>query len=50
MDSAARWVDYGDYMVRGGLLAGHSVPDEFWVHYAAVTGKKGEGSFFSCSC
>lgn len=24
--------------------------DEFWVHFAALTGRKGEGNFFSCSC
>lgn len=23
-------------------------PDEFWVHYKAVTGKDGEGNFFGC--
>lgn len=39
-----------DYLIDGGKWEGEQVPDEFWVHYAAVTGKAGSGSFFSCSC
>ncbi len=57
MDGAAEWIrskeepgSWGEYLVMGGLLEGVSTPDEFWVHYAAITGKKGEGNFFSCSC
>ena len=39
-----------DYLIEGGKWEGESVPDEFWVRFAAVTGKTGSGSFFSCSC
>lgn len=50
MDAAERHLEYGDYLTLGGLLEGQSVPEEFWTHYEAITGKKGSGSFFSCSC
>ena len=45
---------YGEYLCFGGLLEGESVPNEFWTHYDAVTGKTTpethRGSFFTCSC
>lgn len=62
MNGAAEWVDskgedgkgWGEYLCFGGLLEGVSVPDEFWTHYDAVTGKTTpethRGSFFTCSC
>lgn len=39
-----------DYLIDGGKWEGDHVPDEFWTHYAALTGKKGSGNIFSCSC
>ncbi len=50
MEGAAEWVRSGDYLCLGGLLEGETVPEEFWRHYEIVTGVKGEGSFFTCSC
>lgn len=60
MQGAADWVEdqkrggYGEYLCFGGLLDGERVPDEFWDHYVAVTGKEvsedHRGSFFTCSC
>ncbi|WP_261526135.1 hypothetical protein [Burkholderia multivorans] len=60
MEGAREWVDskkrgeWGEYLCFGGLLEGEYVPDEFWLHYEAVTGEKVEdghrGSFFTCSC
>jgi hypothetical protein len=50
MSGAGQWIQQGEHLCRGGLLEGQYVPDEFWVHYEAVTGDKGEGSFFTCSC
>jgi hypothetical protein len=64
MEGADNWVAiktgskkssyYDEYLCFGGLLEGKSVPDEFWPHYEAVTGRAVEkdhrGSFFTCSC
>jgi hypothetical protein len=60
MEGAAEWVEskkrggWGEYLCFGGLLEGEYVPEEFWPHYEAVTGRAVEeehrGSFFSCSC
>jgi hypothetical protein len=54
MKGAKEWVQHEDYLVRGGLLEGEHVPDEFWDHYEAVTGEtvptRKRESFFSCSC
>jgi hypothetical protein len=60
MEGAERWVSThdniwgGEYLCFGGLLEGESVPDEFWVHYDAVTGsttpEAKRGSFFTCAC
>lgn len=62
MEGAAEWVvskgddgeGWGEYLCFGGLLEGESVPNEFWNHYDAVTGKTTpethRGSFFTCSC
>lgn len=60
MDGAREWVQgreeggWGEYLNFGGLLEGESVPDEFWDHYDAITGRptpeEYRGSFFTCSC
>lgn len=54
MEGAKDWLNYGDYLNRGGLLEGTYVPDEFWDHYEELTGliidSKDKGSFFTCSC
>jgi hypothetical protein len=52
---------YGDYLIEGGKWEGQNTPDEFWVHFHNVTGKKPEAwkdsggkehmpGIFSCSC
>lgn len=44
---------FGDYLCEGGKWEGQSTPEEFWTHYAAVTGKVPTGGptgIFSCSC
>ena len=49
-DPGNRW---GDYLIEGDKWEGQSTPDEFWTHYAAVTGKTPDGGpvgIFSCSC
>lgn len=52
MDGARRWIesDHEEYLNFGSLLQSTSIPEEFWTHYEAVTGIKGSGHFFSCSC
>lgn len=50
MDAARGWIENEDYFVGGDEFEGVSVPDTFWVHYEVLTGKRGTGSFFSCSC
>ncbi len=54
MEGARDYLATGEYLCFGGLLIGESVPDEFWPHYARVTGQKvpedARGSFFTCSC
>lgn len=50
MDGAKNHIDHEQPLVFGGLLEGVGVPDEFWDHYEKLTGRRGEGSFFSCSC
>lgn len=46
--------DYGDYLVKGGLLEGVSPPNEFWDHLSNYLGVPIENSkrnnFFNCSC
>lgn len=43
-----------DYLTKGGLLEGESVPDEFWnqleIYLDTEFEEKHRGSFFSCSC
>lgn len=42
-----------DYLIDGGKWEGQSTPEEFWTHYAAVTGKApidGSTGIFSCAC
>lgn len=47
---AMAWVQSHEYAIEGGRFEGVSVPEEFWDHFETVTGKKGSGHFFSCSC
>lgn len=51
---ATDFLDGGGYWSDGGLFEGELVPDDFWSHYQAVTGRLVEAndreSFFSCSC
>lgn len=45
---------WGNYLVKGGLLEGEYVSDEFWNQYEIYRGENvtdsERGSFFSCSC
>lgn len=45
---------WGNYLVKGGLLEGEYVSDEFWDNYEIYRGETvtqhERGSFFSCSC
>lgn len=45
---------WGNYLVKGGLLEGEYVSDEFWDNYEMYRGETvtqhERGSFFSCSC
>ena len=44
---------WGNYLSEGGKWEGQNTPDEFWTHYAVVTGKtpkNGPTGIFSCSC
>jgi hypothetical protein len=53
IEAASRYIDLGEYFMHpddSGRLEGEVIPDEFWIHFAAITGKKGEGHFFTCSC
>jgi len=54
VQAAGYWLESEEYLVRGGLLEGQYTSDEFWVQYAAFTGKEvpadKRGNFFSCSC
>lgn len=54
IEAARDYVQCGDYLVKGELLEGEYVPEEFWDHYCAVTGETvkedDRNSFFSCSC
>lgn len=51
MQAAHDYVDHGDYLSQGGRFEGMYIDDEFWTHFAAITGKTcNGGSFFSCSC
>lgn len=43
------YVDHRDYVDVGHLEWLHT-PSEYWKHFEILTGKKGEGSFFNCSC
>lgn len=54
MEGAKDYIDHGEYLVDGGKWEGFHAPDEFWMHYAAVTGTAPPdhrtGNFFACSC
>lgn len=61
MDAAEDWITSshestwgGEYLNRGELLDGVSLPSEFWIHYQKFTGKtvepKYQQNFFTCSC
>jgi len=38
------------YWAEGEKFEGEWLPEEFWDHCETLTGKRGSGSFFSCSC
>jgi hypothetical protein len=42
----------GDFWTKGEEFEGERLPDEFWIHYATVTGKPfhNYGNFLNCSC
>jgi hypothetical protein len=50
-EGASGWPDY---LIEGGKWEGQATPEEFWVHYFNVTGKKpaddDRPGIFSCSC
>lgn len=52
LDRAMDYVETGEYWCEGGRFEGYFIPEEFWDHYAAVTGRPvgGRGNFFTCSC
>lgn len=54
MNSAANWLETGEYLNQGGTLEGVRTSDEFWIHYERVTGKQVDAdsrdNFFTCSC
>lgn len=55
MSEAAAHLKDGSGLVRGGdNLDGESTSEEFWIHYAALTGVRivedDPGNFFSCAC
>ncbi len=54
MRAADEWIENEEYFVQGGDFEDCSVPEEFWKHYAAITGKVLPDNqyinFFSCSC
>lgn len=51
--AADAWVQCGEYYSQGCRLEGDVVPDEFWEHYDAITGRttppEQRESFFNCS-
>ena len=58
IETAKTWCgegnDWGEFLVKGGLLEGTQVAPEFWKHFEILTGMKPNGgkgtNFFSCSC
>jgi len=50
MDGARKYVERQDFLNLGPLLEGERLDPEFWEHFEKITGKRGEGCFFSCSC
>lgn len=60
MTAADDWVEsresgeWGEYLNRGELLEGVTLPADFWTHYEKVTGAEVADeyreSFFTCSC
>jgi len=47
---AAKGCKHGSYITLGVDLDGEVVSNEFWEYYEIVTGEKGGGNFFRCSC
>lgn len=50
---ATDYLDHDEYWSEGGRFEGERVPEEFWEHFQAATGrvvKNNPGSFFSCAC
>lgn len=57
MENARTWLDYEEHTTQLGSERWRDRfgdPEEFWIHYEAVTGAKVAGvqrqSFYSCSC
>jgi len=54
IEAAYDYLNNDEYLCQGGKWEGFGVPEEFWVHFEAVTGRlvlpQARGSFFSCSC
>jgi hypothetical protein len=54
MQGAEDYLKHGDYLVRGGVFEGYSIPDEFWDKYEIIKRIRIEendrGTFLSCSC
>jgi hypothetical protein len=50
MEGAKNYIEKEEFLCFGGLLESVSVPEEFWDHYYQITGRRGSGGFFSCSC
>jgi hypothetical protein len=50
MSAAELFLSHDEYLNHGPRFESQWVPEEFWDHYEKITGKRGAGSFFSCSC
>lgn len=59
MKGANKYLDslgkkFQDYLCLGGLLENVRVPEEFWLHFEIITGRKkpgqDDGQFFTCWC
>lgn len=51
---ANAYLDTGEWMSDGCIYGSESIPDEFWDHFEAATGRKvlpeSRGTFLHCSC
>lgn len=50
MEAARDYIKHGNYLNHGSRFESEYVSEEFWDHYNIITGERGSGSFFSCSC